>query len=461
MPGPRHTGPMKGIDLARRRSAGALALLRAFRALTQTTGPLRPPSLLSSRWAWAADGILALVLASCAAASLTLSDSGQDSHVVVPPGIRMDPDSPPAPPAPPEPGPTGLAANGYDGYHLWQLAAVVLTALPLLARRRYPLAAFWTVIGATLVVRSGTGNDSTMLLAITSCLIAGYSAVMYSPYRQAAVVSLVTGIMLLAVFRNGEAPDIAAGYLPVFVLLAAGLAANAMHTWRQRTRTLEEEHAVATRLAVEHERARIARELHDVVTHNVSVMIIQAGAARKVMDAAPEQAKEALLAVEKGGRTAMSELRDVMGLLTMNDESLDAPLTADLSPQPGLGRLAALADGVRDTGVPVELTVTGAPVPLPAGVDLAAYRVVQEALTNAVKHASGARIRIAVAHAPGTLRIEVSDTGGTPTAAARAGNGRGLIGLRERLAVYGGTLRAGSRPTGGYRVHADIPLEGP
>ncbi|MEV0092192.1 histidine kinase [Streptomyces sp. NPDC050738] len=456
---------MEGTDTLRRRLSGALAPIRAFRALTQTTGPLRPSAGPASRWALIADAILALVLASFATASLALSGSDANAdtdarHVVLPLGVRVDR---PEPPDPPEPGAAQDSfPHSYGADHPWQLVAAALTALPLLVRRRYPLAAFWCVVVATLVIRSGASNDGAILIALTSCVVAGYSAMMYSPYRHATVVSLVTGVMLLAVLRNGEMPDAATGYLPFLVLLSAGLTANAVHTWRQRTQTLQEEHAAATRLAVERERARIARELHDVVTHNVSVMVIQAGAARKVMDAAPDQAREALLAVETGGRAAMSELRHVMGLLTMNDEGgPDPAITADLAPQPGLGRLAALADGVRDTGVPVELTVTGAPATLPAGVDLAAYRVVQEALTNAVKHASGARIRIAVDHTPGALRIEVTDTGGTPTAAVRAGNGRGLIGLRERLAVYGGTLRAGARPAGGYRVHADIPLEAP
>ncbi|WP_329120609.1 sensor histidine kinase [Streptomyces sp. NBC_01465] len=457
---------MNGNDTTRRRLSGALALARAVRALTQTAGPLRPTGGLSSRWAWIADTILALVLATFATASLALTNQDVNAdarHVVLPLGVEPGP----APPDPPEvPGPNEPAAqdsfmHGYSADHPWQLVAAALTALPLLLRRRRPLTAFWCVIGATLAIRIGSANDGTTLFAFTSCVIAGYSAMMYSPYRHATVVSLVTGIVLFAVLRNGEMPDLATGYLPFLLLLSAGLTAEAMHTWRQRTRTLQEEHAAATRLAVERERARIARELHDVVTHNVSVMVIQAGAARKVMDASPDQARDALLAVETGGRTAMSELRHVMGLLTMNDESAEAPLTTDLAPQPGLGRLAALADGVRDTGVPVGLTVTGTPVPLSAGVDLAAYRVVQEALTNAVKHASGARIQIDVAHEPGLLRIEVTDTGGAPTAAARAGNGRGLIGLRERLAVYGGTLRTGARPTGGYRVHAEIPLENP
>jgi signal transduction histidine kinase len=210
---------------------------------------------------------------------------------------------------------------------------------------------------------------------------------------------------------------------------------------------------------MEEERSRIARELHDVITHSVSVMMVQAGAARKVMTMAPERAQQALLAVESGGRAAMTELRHVMGLLTIDGDDGRRPAAVDLAPPPGLGDVAALAARVRDTGVPVEVRVTGSPAPLPAGVDLAAYRVVQEALTNTVKHAAGAHVEVAVDHGPGVLRIEVADTGGVPTAAARSGSGRGLIGLRERLAVYGGTLDAGRLATGGYRVRATIPAD--
>jgi signal transduction histidine kinase len=217
---------------------------------------------------------------------------------------------------------------------------------------------------------------------------------------------------------------------------------------------MERESVEAVRRAAEEERARIARELHDVVTHNVSVMVIQAGAARKVLTASPEQAREALLSVEASGRAAMTELRHVMGLLTMDGGS------PDLAPQPGMAELESLVGRVRDAGLPVELMVTGRPITgLPDGVDLAGYRVVQEALTNAVKHAAGASAVVRVDFRADRLSIEVTDTGGRRPPSTDAGSGRGLIGLRERLALYGGTLHAGPRIRGGYRVEAVIPLE--
>jgi signal transduction histidine kinase len=201
------------------------------------------------------------------------------------------------------------------------------------------------------------------------------------------------------------------------------------------------------------ERTRIAAELHDVVTHNVSVMVIQTGAARKVMDAEPELSKEAMLSVEASGRAALSELRHVMGLLSASDEGDERP--DGLEPQPGLDRLDALVDRVRAAGVTVNVAVSAPPAPLPPGVELTAYRVIQEALTNTIKHAVGATASVTVGYDGDWLEIEVADTGGTRGDAS--GAGRGLIGLRERLAVYGGTLEAGRRLPGGFRLVARLP----
>ncbi|MFI6033514.1 sensor histidine kinase [Streptomyces sp. NPDC051315] len=344
------------------------------------------------------------------------------------------------------------------------LAVVASGALAL--RRRYPLAVLCVVTAATLATPQSVGR-----LTFYAFVIAVYGAAVYSPYRVATLAALPVSVVLVGTSGDSVTPIVPNEYIALLILLPMAVAAVGLRTWKLRTdegRTrlsaLEREQAEALRRAVEHERARIARELHDVVTHNVSVMIIQAGAARKIMKASPEQAGEALLAVEAGGRAAMTELRHVMGLLTMADEGegtdADADLAdtaAELAPQPGLGQLEGLVGRVRDTGLPVDLTVTGPPRPLPPGLELAAYRVVQEALTNTVKHASGATAAVTVEYRPDRLRVEVSDTGGHPGAAT--GSGRGLIGLRERLAVYDGTLNTGRRLTGGYRVEALIPLE--
>lgn len=319
--------------------------------------------------------------------------------------------------------------------------------------------------------RDPAGSARGTAGAFYAGIIAAYSAAAYSPYRVATLASLPATALLVSLFRNSSSYSVPEKYVPFLILIPVVVAADVIRTWKRRVDEHRERLAVVEhrqleelRRAVELERARIARELHDVVTHNVSMMVIQAGAARRMLEMDLDESREALLAVEAGGRAAMAELRHVMGLLTMDTDSADPDGEdlagrADLAPQPGLDRLDALVARVRDTGVPVELSVVGQPRPVPSGVELAAYRVVQEALTNMVKHAVGATATVAVEYGADQLRVEVTDTGGRPGPAATSGNGRGLIGLRERLAVYGGTLQSGRRPSGGYRVRALIPLE--
>lgn len=331
----------------------------------------------------------------------------------------------------------------------------VAAILPLLMRRRYPLATLMVILGITVLSLHGESPGTDILrVSFYACVIAGYSAAAYSPYRILALAALPVAALLYSSFHDLAVPIVPAGSVPFLVLLPIGLAVNGMRTWRQHADRLRRERADALREATRQERARIASDLHDIVTHNVSMMVIQAGAARKVLDSAPEAARDALLAVEEGGRAALGELRGVMGLLGAADDDEDT-----LTPQPGLAQLPPLIDRVRDAGVDVTVTTSGDRCPLPAGLELAAYRVVQEALTNTVKHASGARATVDVAYSPDELRITVTDTGGRPTPEAATSTGRGLAGLRERLAVYGGTLQAAARLTGGYRVQALLPLE--
>ncbi|MFF7989144.1 sensor histidine kinase [Kitasatospora xanthocidica] len=353
----------------------------------------------------------------------------------------------------------------------WLLPLVPLVPLPLVLRRRFPLAVLWTVLPAALLVRHQ--SQDIAYSAGTAVIVAAYSAAAYGRRPKAVLLSLPAATAALVVlFTEAKLPHFPNGVIAVLVLVPVFAVAYELRMWRRRVdegrerlTALEREQLAALRRAVELERARIARELHDVVTHNVSMMTIQAGAARKILDTAPDKAREAMAAVESGGRAAMTELRHVMGLLTIDSEAadpgtgFDPAAGADLSPQPGLGRLDALVEGVRRAGLPVELTVRGERRTVPPGVELAAYRVVQEALTNTVKHAGGADAAVTVEYALDHLTVDVTDTGGRPTGAAATGNGRGLLGLRERLAVYGGTLKSGPRPRGGYRVTALIPLE--
>jgi signal transduction histidine kinase len=253
----------------------------------------------------------------------------------------------------------------------------------------------------------------------------------------------------------------------VACLVAAFLAVRLAAARRAYTRAMEErgwllerERDSAARNAVDTERARIARELHDIVSHNVSVMVVQAGAARRVLDTGAGEVTDALLAVESAGRDTMTELRHMLGLLAPAADSDDL-----LSPQPGLSRLSSLVDRMCFAGLPVEVRISGEPRPLPSGVDLTAYRIVQEALTNALKHGDGRQAEVTVRYADNYLRVEVLNTGPSVLSGAEVsttdGHGRGLLGLRERVAVLGGDLDARRRLGGGFRVRAKIPIERP
>jgi signal transduction histidine kinase len=434
--------------------AVAERLRAGIRLIMRPSGELPP----LSRRGQIFDVLLALGLG---LAALTFSGDGGDREA---PNVVFVPGDPPGvlrePFLPIERDQVGLA-----------VLLMLVVVLPLVLRRRYPLAVLWVVLASAPFV---TDSNAALRLSFYACVIAAYTAAVYSPYRVPALVSLPLAALLYTQLQEPAVPTVPEGSVPFLILVPIAVAADGLRRWKRRAdegreqvSALEREQADALRRAAEYERARIARELHDVVTHNVSVMVIQAGAARKVMDANPDEAREALLAVEAGGRAAMTELRHVMGLLTTDGDGNDPAAktepadTTELAPQPGLDGLEALVQGVRDIGVPVELSTIGQPRPLPSGVELTAYRVVQEALTNTVKHAAGAAATVSVEYGTDELLVEVTDTGGTPSAAAASGNGHGLVGLRERLAVYGGTLQTGPRLSGGYRVTALIPLEAP
>jgi signal transduction histidine kinase len=262
----------------------------------------------------------------------------------------------------------------------------------------------------------------------------------------------------------------AAGRLAVLLRRERGRNTRAVE---ERGWLLERERESAAQQAVDAERARIARELHDIVSHNVSMMLIQAGAARQVLAAAPARAAEesgapaeaedALLAVESAGRETMTELRHLLGVLAPAQDGRED----DLTPQPSLARLSALVDKIAFAGLPVDVRISGEPRPLPGGIDSTAYRVVQEALTNALKH-GGSNAELTVRYDDRYLRIEVLTAGsgsldgiGSTASGENLGTGRGLMGLKERVAVYGGDLDARRRIGGGFRVRAKIPLDAP
>ena len=384
------------------------------------------------------------------------------------------------------------------------IPAGLATSVPLAARRRFPLAVFLVVVAAALVTKAHATD-----VTVVAIVIGGYSAAVHSRFRGAALLTLIPAGVLVAwqFWRASPAPPfdviqvlprrIPAGAvsiaktpsglaglqyavgplrvagLLVLVSLASIAIVGAVVYAGDRIRRLQSEHEAATRRALRMERARIASELHDVVTHNVSVMIVQAGAARQVLSESPDDATAALLAVEASGRAAMTELRHLLGLLSppaapgAGAGAHGGVAEAELQPQPGLEQLQPLIDRVTAAGLSVDLQIGGGLHDLPPGLDLAAFRVVQEALTNVIKHAGQARTSVRLDLSETELVVDVADAGrpaptGRPIPvppAVPSGGGRGLMGLRERIAIYGGELDAAPRPGGGWRVRARFPLE--
>jgi signal transduction histidine kinase len=335
--------------------------------------------------------------------------------------------------------------------------------LPLVWRRRSPAAVVLTIIGAlvvaSLLVSRWHGVPVEIFLAL---ILAFYSVGAHCDERHAPIVGGAALAAIAAVdlarqvFFNGSGSPRPAAWL---VLAVAWLVGRDMRRRRRelvmlrdRATQLEREREEKARTAVAEERGRIARELHDVVAHSVSVMVVQAQAGQRLL-ADPDLAGGALRAIEASGREALVELRRLLGILRTGAEQ------PAIGPQPGLGSLGVLLEQVREAGLPVELRVEGEQVQLPPGVDLAAYRIVQEALTNTLKHAGSARAEIIVRYGPSAVELEVLDDGrGAP--AATNGSGHGLIGMRERVALYGGRLEAEPRKVGGFAVRARLPLEG-
>jgi signal transduction histidine kinase len=340
--------------------------------------------------------------------------------------------------------------------------AAVLLVLPLLARRRSPflaptwlwlLAAALSFLDGRLVVSSSSVYAAGMVSAFLIgslrderqgrmglAILAGSGAIiaLNDPLRSVNEVLLVPATFALA-------------WLGGFAQRERGeQAARA----EERARHAEREREVAARIAVAEERARIARELHDIVAHSVSVMVLQVGAVRHRMPDGFREDVEALRGVEETGRSALGEMRRLLGAMRRGD---DGP---ELAPQPGLGRLDVLLDETRRAGLPVELHIDGEPFALPAAIDLSAYRIVQEGLTNALKHARASEAHVHIGYGADALRIQVSDDGDGGADPMAGGVGHGLVGVRERVKLYGGEMSAGAANGGGFRLTTSLPLSG-
>ncbi|MDX6476347.1 MAG: hypothetical protein QOH95_1858 [Gaiellaceae bacterium] len=349
--------------------------------------------------------------------------------------------------------------------HVQNRGLVVLLALgwtlPFALRARYPLwaplvaCAFLAAFALTSPERSITSLTMPFVAALAAAVslglvgerrrsIAGWAAVVAT----AAVVDSQSGSAYSDFFWTALILTLA-----WFFGSALGSRTEQARELSQRVETAERDRATAAERATAEERARIARELHDVVAHSVSVMVVQASGVRRLLKEEQHREREALMSVEQIGRQALTEMRRMLGVMRSGEE---AP--AALAPQPGLQHLERLIAQVEEAGLPVTLRVEGDRPELSPGVDLSAYRIVQEGLTNALKHAKGAHAEVVVRYIDTSVELEIADDG--PGVPGGDGMGHGLVGMRERVALYGGTIEAGPRDGGGFVLRAQLPVEG-
>jgi signal transduction histidine kinase len=339
-------------------------------------------------------------------------------------------------------------------------ALVLLHTLSLVARRRFPGAVLALVVGSGLTFAALGLPPDILGVAI---LVAVYSVAAYGGRWVSLAGLVVAELGLVAVQLSPGRTGVRTLVGNLGVVAAAWLLGRFAHNYRayaarleERTAELEQAREELARRAVVEERLRLARELHDVVAHAMSVIAVQSGVGAHIATTQPKEARRSLAAIEATSRAALEELRRLLGVLRQENEP-----KGDLAPVPGLANLDGLLAEAAKAGLAVKLQVHGRRPQLPAGVELSAYRIVQEALTNVVKHAGPAHAQVVVGYRDHEVTVEVTDDGRgavTSVSDGRVGTGHGLIGMRERVAVFGGDLEAGPRPAGGFRVAARLPL---
>jgi signal transduction histidine kinase len=358
--------------------------------------------------------------------------------------------------------------------------ALLAVTLPLALRRRFPLAISAVVVGAFVAGRVLLDPAMPFLgaweqyITVWGCWLALYSAVAHGRKSKGvtAFVALLAAVLVgeivreiyfsraaLTEFPRYQAFQLAYNLGVLILPLVLGFLVRSLwdrqHELAAQASELQREREENARRAVLEERVRIARELHDVVAHHVSVMGVQAGAARRVMARQPDKAEEVLSSIEESSRQAVVELQRLLGFLRRSDQP------DSLAPQPSLGQLGVLVAQAGQAGLTVELSVEGEQRPLPPTLEVSAYRVIQEALTNALKHSGGKTATVRLGYADNALEIEVRDDGRNSSArSTKTLGGHGLVGMRERVGLHGGHLRVGGTPTGGFVVHATFPLSG-
>jgi signal transduction histidine kinase len=351
------------------------------------------------------------------------------------------------------------APNAPQSSMWFAVAAVATLVLVLCTRRRFPFAApaaYWLLAAGISFV------DWQLIPFINSLIVVGMAAAfllgnLRDSVRAGIGLAVVLGAAATIVYKIPGHPTSLLFFLPLEFGISwlAGYAlrerAEQVEAAEVRATQAEREREAAARVAVAEERARIARELHDIVAHAVSVMVLQVGAVRHKLPPTLEDDRDALNRVEQAGRTALAEMRRLLGAMRRDGDGVE------LRPQPGLDGLDSLLEDVGRAGLPVRLHMDGGSAPLPRSIDLSAYRIVQEGLTNALKHARARHADVTLRYAPDELQIEVRDDG--KGGAGNGGPGYGLVGIRERVTIYGGDMNAGTAPEGGYVLSARLPLD--
>jgi signal transduction histidine kinase len=343
--------------------------------------------------------------------------------------------------------------NGLDALAISLLA---IGALALVGRRRWPVATLGVAFAATLayvLLHYAEGPIwLPLIIALFNVMIRGYRLVAWGALAAGYVAF---GWLPYLVGRDPRAPSLIGAVSIAAWLLVLGTVAEIVRFQRERAQESRRMHAEEARRRASEERLRIARELHDVLAHNISLINVQAGVALHLIDQQPEQARTALAAIKQASKEALGELRSVLSVLRQGDE---AP--PPRSPAPSVARLDGLVSRASAAGLDVRTEVSGTPRTLPAGVDQAAFRIVQEALTNVARHAGPATAVIRVGYGERDLTVQVEDNGSGSGQGSTSGGGNGIPGMRERASALGGELEAGPRPGGGFQVLARLPLNG-
>ena len=337
------------------------------------------------------------------------------------------------------------------GSRVAAVAGVVILGTVAARRNRLPIMFLVLMVVATVEELALPGLFPTVRALGLFLLLALYNAGAHTSGRRTLLAGGIVGVLFLAYLATEYPERLEAEAIVFYVLVLAApwSVGRAVRGWRMSDSRLKQQEA-KTETVIAEERARIARELHDVIAHSISVIVLQARGGRRLIEAEPADARKAFEIIEQTGQQALEEMRRLLGMLRIRDEK------PALAPQPTLNELDALVEQVKSAGLPVEVVLEGEPRELPASVDLSAYRIVQEALTNVLRHAGPARARVVVRYGANDLELEIADDG--PGTGDDSGPGYGLIGMRERVSVYGGELQTERRPQGGFTLRVRLPL---